>query len=115
VTQRMERVQRLARQVLGEEIQLLKDPRIGFVTVTGLRITPDLRHARVFVSVLGDEEQQNQTMEGLDSATSHLRLELGKQMRIKHLPELTFELDHGPEEAQRLEELLRSLHEEEQP
>lgn len=112
-SKRTERVQKLARQVLGEAIHELKDPRIGFATVTAVRVTPDLRHARVFVSVLGSEEEQTETMAGLDSARSHLRSELGRQMRMKYLPELTFELDHGPEEAQRLEGLLKRLHEDE--
>ena len=114
MTQRMEKVQKLAKQVLGEAIQDLKDPRIGFATVTAVRVTPDLRHARVLVSVLGTEEEQLSTMKGLKSAGSHLRTELGKQMRTKYLPELSFELDHGAEDAQRLESLLRKIREDEE-
>ena len=114
MSQRTERVQRLARQVLGEEIQSLKDPRIGFTTVTAVRISQDLRHARVFVSVLGTDDEQKETMKGLKSATPHLRGELGRQMRMKYLPELTFELDHGVEVAERVESLLRRIHEEEE-
>ncbi len=113
MSQRTEKVQKLARQVLGEEIQALKDPRIGFATITAVRISPDLRHARVFVSVLGTSEQQAATMAGLRSATPHLRGELGRQIRMKYLPELTFELDHGAEEAERVEALLRRIHDEE--
>ena len=107
----MARVQKLARRVLGELIQDLKDPRVGFATVTAVRITADLRHARVFVSVLGDEAQQVATMAGLNSARPFFRTEISRQMRLKYSPELVFELDHGPEEAQRLEELFRKLHE----
>ncbi len=114
MSQRTERVQKLARQILGEEIQSLKDPRIGFATVTAVRVSPDLRHARVLVSVLGDDEAQAQTMKGLKSATAHLRTELGRRMRMKYLPELTFELDHGIEVAERVESLLRRIHEEEE-
>jgi len=113
VSQRTERVQKLAQQILGEEIQSLKDPRIGFTTVTAVRVSPDLRHARVLVSVLGDEDAQAQTMRGLKSARPHLRTELGRRMRMKYLPELTFELDHGIEVAERVESLLRRIHEEE--
>ena len=113
MSQRTERVQKLARQVLGEEIQSLKDPRIGFTTVTAVRVSADLRHARVLVSVLGSDEEQRETMKGLKSATPHLRAELGRQMRMKYLPELTFELDHGVEVAERVETLLRKIHEEE--
>lgn len=110
MSQRMEKVQKLAREVLGESIQGLKDPRVGFATVTAVRITPDLRHARVWVSVLGDADEQAATMAGLRSATPHLRAELGRQVRLKYLPELQFELDTGPERAQRVEHLLRRLH-----
>lgn len=109
MSQRTERVQKLARQVLGEAIQDLKDPRIGFTTVTAVRISTDLRHARVLVSVLGSEEEQKETMEGLESAKPHLRKELGRQVRMKYLPELTFQLDRQAEEAEHLESLLRTL------
>jgi ribosome-binding factor A len=113
VTQRTERFQKLTQQILGEEIQALKDPRVGFTTVTAVRVSPDLRHARVLVSVLGTDEAQAQTMKGLKSATPHLRGELGRRMRMKYLPELIFELDHGIEVAERVESLLRRIHEEE--
>jgi ribosome-binding factor A len=109
----MERVQKLARQVLGEEIQNLKDPRVGFATITAVKITPDLRHARVWVSVLGSEDEAKDTMAGLNSARPHLRSELGRQMRMKYLPELIFELDKGAEEAQRLDEILHKIHSQE--
>lgn len=113
MSQRTEKVQKLARQVLGELIGELKDPRIGFATVTTVRITPDLRHARVWVSVMGSEEEQKATLEGLESAKPRLRKELGHQMRLKYLPELIFELDHQIDEALRVEELLHKLHDQE--
>ena len=113
MTQRTDRVQRLARQILGEEIQNLKDPRVGFATVTSVRVSADLRFARVLVSVLGSEEEQEQTMRGLKSAKPYLRSELGRQMRLKYLPELSFQLDHRAEEAEKLERLFRTLHEDE--
>ena len=111
MSQRTEKVQKLARQVLGEEIQNLKDPRVGFATVTAVRITPDLRHARIFVSVLGSEEERRNTMAGLESAKPFLRTELGRQVRMKYLPELIFELDTGAQEAQKLDEILHRIHE----
>jgi ribosome-binding factor A len=114
VSQRIQKVQKVAREVLGEAIQNLKDPRIGFVTVTAVRISADLRHARVFVSVLGTEEERRATMDGLASATPHLRAELGHEMRIKYLPELNFELDTGPETAERVERLIRQIHEQDE-
>jgi ribosome-binding factor A len=110
MSQRMEKVQKLARQVLGEEMQNLKDPRVGFATITAVKITPDLRHARVWVSVLGTDDEVKDTMAGLNSARPYLRTELGRQMRMKYLPELIFELDTGAEEAQRLDEILHKIH-----
>ncbi len=110
MTQRTDRLGKRAKRVLGEAIPDLKDPRIGFATVTTVRVSADLRHAHVFVSVLGSEEDQQQTMEGLDRAKSHLRAELGRRIRMKYLPELTFELDTGAEEAERLERLLHQIH-----
>lgn len=113
MSQRLEKLQKLAREVLGEAIQGLKDPRIGFATVTAVRISPDLRHARVYVSVLGTEEERATTMAGLKSATPVLRAELGREVRMKYLPELDLELDRTPEEAEHLESLIRRIHEEE--
>ena len=114
MSQRTERVQRLAREVLGDAIRALKDPRVGFVTITAVRVTPDLRHARVSVSVLGTAEEQTESMKGLNSARPVLRAELGRQMRMKYLPELVFSLDEGPAEAERIEDLLRKIHDEEE-
>jgi ribosome-binding factor A len=110
MSQRTEKVNSLAREVLGEAIQSLKDPRVGFCTVTAVRVTPDLRHAKVFVSVLGSDEEQAATMAGLRRATRHLRAELGRQVRMKYTPELDFELDHTPEHAERIERLIKRLH-----
>lgn len=112
MSQRLERIQKQARSILGEAIGGLKDPRVGFATVTAVRITPDLRHARVWVSVLGTAEEQAATMDGLKSARSHLRSALGHAIRMKYLPELDFELDTGAEEAAKIEGLFRRLHEE---
>lgn len=111
MSERMRKVEALAREVLGEEIQGLKDPRIGFVTVTRVKVTPDLRQAKVYVSVLGTPGEIAATMAGLESARTHLRFELGRQVRTKYLPDLTFELDTGPAEAERLEQLLHKIHE----
>lgn len=112
---RIQRVQRLSKQILGELIHDLKDPRIGFATVTAVRISPDLQHGRVLVSVLGSKEEQSDTMAGLRSAAPYLRGELGRQMRMKYLPELIFELDTGAEEAERVETLLHRIEHEERP
>jgi ribosome-binding factor A len=113
VSQRTEKVEKLAKQVLGEAIQELKDPRVGFATVTRVKISGDLRHALVWVSVFGSEEERADTLAGLRSAAPHLRSVLGKQVRMKYLPELKFELDRGPEDAQHLEKVFHDLHEHE--
>lgn len=114
MSQRTERVQKVAKEILGEAIQELKDPRVGFVTVTGVRVSPDLRYARVFVTVLGTPEEQKDAVAGLDSAAPRLRQALGRQVRMKYLPELRFELDTLQENAQRLEYLFHQIHAESQ-
>ena len=108
---RVDRAQKLAKQILGDLIHDLKDPRIGFATVTSVKISRDLQHGRVYVSVLGSEDEQEETMKGLRSAAPYLRGQMGRQMRMKYLPELVFELDTLPQEAERLEELLHKLDE----
>jgi ribosome-binding factor A len=110
MSKRTEKVAKMARQVLGEAIQELKDPRVGFVTITAVRVTPDLRSIRVFVGVLGDDDEQKSSMAGIKSATPHLRTVLGQEVRLRFLPELTFELDTVPQEAERLESLFRQIH-----
>lgn len=109
MSQRTEKLQKVAREILGESIQRLKDPRIGFVTVTAVRVTPDLSSARVFVSVLGSPEEQSETMAGLESAKPFLRAEIGRQVRLRYLPELVFHRDEGPELAERIEQILHGL------
>ena len=109
MSQRLQRVQSLAREVMGDLIAGLKDPRIGFATVTSVRVSADLRHARVLVSVMGDEDERRRTMSGLDSAKPFLRAELGRQLRTKYSPELVFELDKGADRAERLESLLEQV------
>jgi ribosome-binding factor A len=109
---RPERVGEEFREILAEEIPRLKDPRVGFVTVTGVRVTPDLRKAHVFYTVLGEEADHRATSAGLRSASGHLRQVLGHQVRLKFLPDLEFHEDEGPVRAERVDELLRKLHEE---
>jgi ribosome-binding factor A len=110
---RTDRVAEEFREILAEEIQRLKDPRIGFVTVTGVQVTPDLRRARVSYTVLGDEKQRRATSAGLRSATPYLRQALGRQVRLKTTPELEFLVDETIEQHQRIEEIIERLHEEE--
>src|SRR3989442_2575571 len=83
---RAERVERLAREVLGEALQGLKDPRIRFATVTGVKMSPDLRQARVYVSVLGSDDDREISLEAIQHAAPHLRATLGRQVRLTFLP-----------------------------
>ena len=108
---RPSRVSEEFREILAEEIPRLKDPRIGFVTVIHVKVTPDLRHARVFYTAMGDERERKATAAGLRSARSHLRQVIGHQVRLKTLPDLVFEEDESSEAADRIERLLRELHE----
>lgn len=98
------------REVLAEEIQKLKDPRVGFVTVTGVKVTPDLRRAWVFYTTYGDEKAKAGTRAGLRSAGPHLRAVLGKQVRLKFLPELEFQEDVTLEQGARIDRLIEELH-----
>ena len=104
---RMRRVDEAMGLVLGDALaQELKDPRIGLVTVTDVKTTPDLRHARVYVSVLGTESEQEATLAGLRSAHVFLQGRGAGELRMKRTPELTIALDHTAERAARLEALL---------
>ena len=106
-TARMRRVDEAMRQVLGDVLaQDLKDPRIGFVTVTDVKTSSDLRHARVYVSVLGTPPEQEATLDGLRSAHGFLQGRVGSELRLKRTPELTFQLDQTAERAARLERLI---------
>ena len=103
----MRRVDEAIREVLSAALTGgLKDPRIGFVTVTDVRTSPDLRHARVYVSVLGDEPARAASLDGLESANGYLQRKLGEQLRMKHTPQLTFHHDDTLDRVQRLGELL---------
>ena len=110
---RPSRVSEELREILAEEILKLKDPRVGFVTVTGVTVTPDLRVARVFYTTLGDERAYRATAAALTSARGHLRKVIGTQVRMKTLPELRFEQDAMLGGSDRIAELLRQLQEKE--
>jgi ribosome-binding factor A len=104
---RLRRVDEAVRQVLSDAItQDLKDPRVGFVTVTAVRTSTDLRHARVYVSVLGGEPQQAASLEGLRSAHGFLQRRVATELRLKHTPTLVFYYDDSIERGMRLSELI---------
>jgi ribosome-binding factor A len=104
---RMRRIDEAMREVLGEAISRdLSDPRLGFVTVTGVRTSPDLRHARVYVSVLGTDEERATTLEGLQSAHGYLQARVSQALRIKHTPALVFDYDESVDRGMRMTELI---------
>lgn len=103
----MRRINGALREVIGETITTeLQDPRIGFVTVTSVETSPDLRSARVYVSVLGTPEERDATLEGLRSSHGVLQAAIARQMRIKRTPTLSFHYDESVERAARLSRLL---------
>ncbi|MDP8958761.1 MAG: 30S ribosome-binding factor RbfA [Actinomycetota bacterium] len=116
-TPRMRRVNETLREVIAQSVTRLKDPRVGFVTITAVDTAPDLRSAKVYYSVLGSAEEQQATAAALHSAASHIRGEVGRQVRLKYLPELRFERDEAMERGMRVQELLRQIERErgEQP
>jgi ribosome-binding factor A len=104
---RMRRVDEAVRAVLSEAIAKdLRDPRVGFVTVTGVKTSPDLRHARVYVSVLGDEDVRSQSLAGLRSAHGFLQGRVASELRLKHTPLLEFDYDESVDRAMRLSKLM---------
>ena len=112
MTQRTERVAEEFREIVAEGLQRLKDPRIGFVTVTGVDVTPDLRRAVVSYTVFGDEKELRATAAGLRSATPHLRQAIGRQVRLKVTPELEFRVDETIARSTRIDEIIERIHEE---
>src|SRR5438552_3349752 len=109
MSERMRRVNESVRQVLSEALPELKDPRIGFVTVTGVETSADLRHARVFVSVLGSERKRTATLAGLAAAHGILQAHLARELRMKRTPQLTFEYDPTVERGVRMSKLIDEL------
>jgi ribosome-binding factor A len=105
----MRRVNAAIREVLAEAVGELRDPRIGFVTVTDVKTSRDLRHARVFVSVLGSETKREKTMAGLEAAHGVLQARIAQELRLKRTPQLAFEYDPSVERGVRMTQLIDEL------
>jgi ribosome-binding factor A len=90
-------------------IKGLKDPRIGFVTITGVKVTDDLHLATVYFSVMGDDDAKKATEAGLNSARGFMRREMGKNLRMRYIPDLVFKYDHSLEQGNRIDQLLREI------
>lgn len=109
MSDRMRRVNESVQRVLADALPELKDPRIGFVTVTGVDTSPDLRQARVYVSVLGNERKRTQTLAGLAAAHGVLQSRISRELRLKRTPQLTFEYDPSVERGVRMTRLIDEL------
>jgi len=121
---RTARVNEVVREVLADEIEKLSDPRLGLVTITGVDVSADLQHASVYYSALGQpgsrrggatvptttDDTRAATQAALRSAASHLRAALGRQVRLKYVPELVFHEDPSIAQGERVEEIIRRLH-----
>ena len=112
---RVNRVGEQMKKELGDIIsRKIKDPRIGFVTVTDVQVTGDLQQAKVYISVLGDEEQRENTLKGLAKAKGFIRTEIGQRIRLRKTPELIFEFDESMAYGNRINSLIHELQREEQ-
>jgi ribosome-binding factor A len=120
--ERTARVNEVVREVLADELERLSDPRLGFVTVTGVEVSPDLRQATVYYSALAPArsdagaaaEAAQETKLALQSATPHLQAEIGRQVRMKNTPHLVYREDPAIRTGERVDEILRQLHSEDE-
>ncbi len=111
---RPERVAQMVQQLLGEIFARgMRDPRIGLVTITGVKMSPDLREARVYWAVHGDAEQRKHTAKGLDNARGFLRREIAADLKLRVTPDLHFSYDEAIDRGERIEQLIRQVHDEE--
>ncbi len=106
---RMRKVNELVREVIADAVPGLKDPRIGFVTITGAETSPDLRYAIVFYSAMGSDEEKQATAAGLTSAIPHLQRVLGREVRMRNTPKLEFRVDPAIDEGLKINEMVKTL------
>ncbi len=110
---RIEKLQELIKQEMSKMLlKEIKDPRIGFVTVTGVEMTGDLREAKIYVSIMGNEEQIQSSLEGLQSALGFVRREIGKRIRLRFTPEISFALDKSLDYGEHIQKLLLKIEKE---
>lgn len=106
---RMRKVNELVREVVADAVVDLKDPRIGFLTITGAKTSPDLRHAVVYYSVMGTEDEKAETAVALARATPRIQSVVGSETRLRYTPKLTFEVDPSIDEGIRISQILSDL------
>ncbi|HVP36306.1 MAG TPA: 30S ribosome-binding factor RbfA [Terriglobales bacterium] len=102
----------MKREISEIVLLILKDPKLGFITITDVELTDDLRYAKVFYSVLGSEKERKESQQGLERAKGFIQREIGKRIRLKHIPQILFKYDHTMERAARIEQLLKQVHKE---
>ena len=108
---RSQRIQELVHEEISKLIQHgLKDPRIGFATITKVDLSDNLKHARIYVSIMGSEEEKNATLLGLRSAKGFIRNALGKNLHLKYIPELDFRRDESADHVEKISKILNELH-----
>lgn len=100
----------IKREISEIVLLILKEPKLGFITITDVELTDDLRYAKVFYSVLGDENERSESQKGLERAKGFIQREIGKRMRLKHIPQIVFRFDPTTERAARIEQLLKQVH-----
>ncbi|MCZ7533381.1 MAG: 30S ribosome-binding factor RbfA [Acidimicrobiia bacterium] len=106
---RMRKVNELVREIVAESVLDLKDPRIGFLTITGAETSPDLRHAIVYYSVLGSDDEKKETADALVSATPRLQREIGSQSKLRYTPKLEFRVDPAIDEGLKINQMVKDL------
>jgi len=106
---RTERLRGQVKEELSAILRLLKDPRLGFATVTSVELSGDHRHVKAFVSVLGSEEEKRASLEALESATGFVRTEIGKRIKMRHTPEIIFRIDESIEHGAHINKLLKDI------
>ena len=110
-SQRARRVgEQIQKEVSALLVKGLKDPRIGFVTITGVEVTPDLHLARVYFTVMGDAAARAESEKGLKSSESFIRRELGRRLRTRYVPDIIFQYDSSQEYGNRIESLIQEIH-----
>lgn len=108
-TRRSARVDELLRERVAEIVREIRDPRVGFVTIMDVSTSPDLRHARVYFSVLGDDDERAETLQALRNASGWVQGRVAEQVRLRYHPRIEFVLDHTLEQAARMDELIAEM------
>ena len=109
---RLEKVGHLIRELVSEVIRELKDPRIGFAGINEVKISPDLRHAKIYISVFGSDKEKNDTLEGLNSPKGYIKRKIAPELSLRQIPDLSFALDESIENGVRISQLIDKAREE---